>query len=242
VNPKHRSGDAGEKGQTSKRYTDLAFQVELWHRTYNLSVTKVATSDPGARAVQQALARVFSWLRLKPAFEKRGLILHASLRDPGCSSAKKDFIQNEMDRVQHLYQIALNGAKLVAQKYSDALLDGDNAARVGLEKLIRIFEAHMETTADSSIKRLRPNWHFFAGIAALDFLRKGIVPTRKMLIARAIDLRARFELREESFDEAKVEARKAELQRQQPGNWHRILRDMDLRDLPEESQEFELSR
>jgi hypothetical protein len=81
-------------------------------------------------------------------------------------------------------------------------------------------------------------WHFFTALTAIEFLERGIVPSRKQVLEGAPQTRAAFELQLGFGDPRTRKSRLLTLEVNGPSNWERIIHDLDLVGLPRKAHRF----
>jgi hypothetical protein len=150
-------------------------------------------------------------------------------------------------------------AKLLAETFTNAVRQGTIGRLNDIVKLCEIHEAKIFRPPKERQSDPRP-WYYYAGIVAWQFLKKGIIPTKKKVKEAALKERAitelpawnpRWENKErlewsnrkkqwggkkppsvKDLRAAQIDAKIEELRRLQPKNWARIFRDLRLGDLP----------
>jgi hypothetical protein len=135
--------------------------------------------------------------------------------------------------------------KLLSESFVEAARRGDIGRLTYIVKLCEIIEA--KTFQQPKERQSDPiSWHYYAGIAACGLLSSGRTPTKKQVREAALKERAMVEVpkwdrkwndadRSEPVNKLKADriAKKIEeLRPQQPKNWARIFRDLDLGGLP----------
>jgi hypothetical protein len=229
-----------EKGELAtrgtRRFTELAFQQRLWKHMVNAVVSNLdLDADPEEI---HAVAGLCTLTKFRNAFQELDREAEIHLSDPDYPADKKADIQRNRMRKRLLNQYVDICAAFIGQRYAKLLFDGDVAGRKKLEKLINSIEIRFAITPGRPTLRPVLKWHFFVALTALESLSKSVVPTRKQIIEGAIQTRAAFELQLGFADPRTRDSRIMKLHFDEPENWERIIRDLDLVGLPLKAHRF----
>jgi hypothetical protein len=218
-----------------KRFTEQVFTEKLWalfaeHLDARLGVdAEWRYHGLDDRGLVLAVVRVLMWARLRPMFER---LVWAQLALPEISGVS-------LRKWHNLSELAEKGSFLLGFAYSQLSLKGDHWNRVALEKLVATVENRFELSEQTRPRKWPPiPWHCWTALAAIQYLRSRIVPTRKQVIQGAIECRALFELLDDCFNPKCFRSRISELKNEVPGNWARVFRELELVGLPRTEQQY----
>src|SRR5262249_14053753 len=148
----------------------------------------------------------------------------------------EEFLSDLNEKLRRKFQGILtkedkSHARLLSQTYLRAVRFGDLEMLSRLRKLSELYEKRFVRSRYTGGKRAPLPWHYFAGIAALKFLTRGSIPTKRMVRQVAFLERARYELPAGSSSE-ELELKMREVRNQAPKRWARIWKDLGLSGLP----------
>jgi hypothetical protein len=218
-----------------KRFTDPAFIENLWklfaeHLDAHIKVdSEWAYHGLDERRLAAAVIRVCTWAKLRRIFETLVLLKFALPEISGL----------DLRKWHNLWELAEEAACDIGLAYFALLRKGDYRNRIALEELIATVEDRFELSDRARPRKSTPfPWHCWTALAAIQYLRCGIVPARKQVLQAAIECRALFELMHDAIDPNCLQAKISELEKQQPKNWKRIIRELGLVGLPHTEQRF----
>jgi hypothetical protein len=217
------------------KFTVPSFKEQLWKHAIS-AIVPVPEIDALFQEIV-AVVRICIWRKFQDAFELQDCVGEILLVDPDCPPEKRANIQRNVTRRRSLHQYAHQSAVFIGQRYAKLLSDGDKAGREKLEKLISSIERRFCETPGGSMPVWR-KWHFFTALAALEFLERSVVPTRKKVIEGAVQARAAFELQLGFGNSRTRYSRIITLHVNEPADWKRIIRDLELVGLPRKEYKF----
>jgi hypothetical protein len=226
---------AGKDEFQWKRFAEPAFIENLWSlfAEHLDARIKVDTEWPyhglDERQLAAAVIRICFWAKVRAIFERLVWIKSALPETSGLDL-----------RGWHGFgKLAEESARDIGFAYLVLLEKGDCRNRIALEKLIATVEDRFELSDRGQLRKL-PSfpWHCWTALAAIQYLRRGIVPTRKQVLEAAFEFRALFELLDDAIDPNWFRAKVSELKEKQPKNWKRVIRELGLVGLPRTEQRF----
>jgi hypothetical protein len=226
------------------RFAEPAFKEKLWgdfleHLGARLDASPEGEEQAaGMRSLVGSVVVVLVWVRFRAVYDGQVEPLVWMKDIFPKNSAISQSIGMSLQTWHRRRRIAEASATQIAKTYTEFLINGDSGKRIALEHLISALVKRFEIAGLGLTKRPLIPWHCWAALAALERLTTGTVPTRKQVINGAIECRAAFELMDDFDDQDALASKIADLRKEAPRNWKRIIRQLDLTGLPRTEQRY----